>query len=73
MPVTPELMSVHVTLHPDSAEHSSPRAMFPLPDSVMGLEPPPYAVVPRGRILVKSIGGNNEPLHVIFNWPALVK
>ena len=69
-----KLMAVSVRVSAESAEHSTPRELFTVPWDVTSIESP-YDVAPDGlRFLVQAAAEPSpQPLHVILNWPALLK
>jgi len=71
---TGALTSVRVNIAGGAIEKSQPEKLFDLPIeyTIAGI---PYAIAPDGkRILVRGIDDSvSPPLHVITNWPALLK
>jgi eukaryotic-like serine/threonine-protein kinase len=67
-----KLMSVSLKIGPDSVEASAPRELFPLPGVDNGTDP--YEVSADGqRFLIAAQDLAPQPLHVIVNWPALLR
>jgi hypothetical protein len=69
-----KLMAVDVKITQDSVEAGAPHELFPLPEIFPTLQPP-YDTSPDGRrFLVRvPVQQGPQPLHVIVNWPALLK
>jgi hypothetical protein len=69
-------MAVSLKLGVDTVEASAARALFTVPwDPVFVGSSSPYEVAPNGqRFLVRAMPeSGSQPLHVIVNWPALLK
>jgi hypothetical protein len=68
-----KLMAVDVKITPDSVKPGTPHELFPLPETFPTLQPP-FDTSPDGRFLVRvPVQQGPQPLHVIVNWPALLK
>ncbi len=67
-----KLMSVNLKIGTDSVDPSAPRELFPLP--AVGSEQDPYEVSADGqRFLIAAQDQVPQPLHIIVDWPALLR